>query len=549
MNYGSELVGSERNVGLLGSAEVLPEPLVDVRNRERPRPVTFQSILFPNSADRIPEEELAAPDFLVDLNLDQIIASITAGKEEYNLKPFFYASLHDVDAINFRHEIMQDLESIGLLTNIKAFAESMRAVREHLAQAGKLYYKHQKERWFLDAVEIYCDAVTRLVCDLSLAEFTSRGLLAFREYLTHYAESERFTSLMEETKKLKADLSSIHYSVFIKNLRIQVRTYEGESDYSAEVEATFERFKQGAVKPYAFDFISSPEMNHVEAGILDLVIQLYADIFSRLENYCATIEECQDSTVVTFDREIQFYIAYLEHIALFKEAGLSFCYPRLLRASKAVQAYQGFDLALAGKLRSEHAIPVCNDFHLKDRERIIVISGPNQGGKTTFARTFGQLHYLASLGCPVPGIQAQLFLFDKLFTHFEREENTNNLRGKLQDDLVRVHDILERATPDSILIMNEIFTSTTLRDAIFLSKEIAAKIMELDLLCVWVTFVDELASLGEQTVSMVSTIEPDNPALRTFKVLRRPADGLSYALSIAEKYSLTYEMFKTRIDL
>ncbi|MBS0350142.1 MAG: DNA mismatch repair protein MutS, partial [Proteobacteria bacterium] len=255
-----------------------------------------------------------------------------------------------------------------------------------------------------------------------------------------------------------------------------------------------------------------------------------------------------DATIALFEREIQFYLAYMEYIAILKKAGLKFCYPQISTEKNNIYSQDGFDLALAHQLVSEKAQIVTNDFYLQGAERIIIVTGPNQGGKTTFARTFGQLHYLACIGCPTPGNQARLFLFDHLFTHFEQEEDITRLQGKLENDLVRIHDILNRATIKSILIMNEILTSTTLQDAIFLSQKLIEKIIELDLLCVWVTFIDELASFNEKIVSMASTVAPNNPDLRTFKIIRKPAEGLAYALSIAEKYRLTYSQLVERIQ-
>ena len=63
----------------------------------------------------------------------------------------------------------------------------------------------------------------------------------------------------------------------------------------------------------------------------------------------------------------------------------------------------------------------------------------------------------------------------------------------------------------------------------------------------FVTFIDELASLGEGTVSMMSSVVPDDPAVRTFKVVRKPADGLAYASALADKYGLDTVSLRRRL--
>jgi DNA mismatch repair protein MutS len=508
----------------------------------------FPSILFKEAEERLAAELCVTPEFFGDLNLDQIVDAVTREWGEYNLKPFFYMPVHDIDGIVYRHEVFRDLEQATLLEHVQAFALAMRNMREHLAQIEKLYYQAQKEAWFLDAVEIYCDASRRLAEGLRGVPIVSRGFMRLKEYLAWYTSSDAFTSLLAEVKGLKEDLGSIEYCVLMHDASLTVRGHEGETDYSVEVLETFKKFQQGAAKDYTVKFISHANMNHIEAKILEFVGRLYPSIFAHLSDFCHRSGRFLDAGVATFDREVQFYIAYLEHMRPLQRANLTFCYPCVTASTKEVYAHEAFDLALAQKFIKDNAPVICNDLYLRGSERIFVVSGPNQGGKTTFARTFGQLHYLAKLGCPVASREAQLFLFDRLFTHFERQESMQTLRGKLQDDLVRVRKILAEATPRSVIVMNEVFTSTTLQDAVFLSRVVMERIVELDLLCVWVSFVDELASFGPQTVSMVSTVVPENPTLRTFKIVRLPADGLSHAMSIAEKYHVTYRDLKERLS-
>ncbi len=509
-----------------------------------PRP---SSVLFDEPEGGADLGGLEPPDFLTDLNLDQVLASITAGREEYDLAPYFYVQLERIEAIRYRQEVFRDLENSSVLASVTSFAQRMRDMYAQLAQAADLRVRHQRQAWFRDAVATYCEAVGTLADELAPGELRSRGLVAFRAYLVGYVESAAFTSLVEDTRRMHDALATVRYAVQITGLRVRVRKYEAEADYSTEVVETFARFQHGAAKDYRVGFHDAAEMNSVEEQILDRVARVFSDVFAGLEDYSDRHRDYLDDTLRTFDREVQFYVAYLEHIGRLGSTGLRFCLPEVSRDFKRVLADETFDVALASTLVAERQPVVLNDFFLAGPERILVVSGPNQGGKTTFARTFGQLHYLANLGCPVPGRRARLFHFDRLFTHFGRAEDLSNFTGKLEDDLIRMRDILAAATTNSVLVVNEIFASTTFHDALILGTKVVEQIIELDLLCVVVTFVDELASLDESTVSMMSTVVPGNPSERTYKVVRKPADGRAYAIAIAEKYGLTYERLKGRI--
>ena len=505
------------------------------------------SILSDDAQDGLDDELAEAPSCLADLGLTHIIAALTAGRDEYQLTTYVYRPVRSVETVRYRHHVLHDLEREPVREAVGAFARGMARVRTLLHLVDTLRHPRQRQRWFVSAAAAYCDVVSAFTKALQEAEATSRGLRSLSDYLSAYASSEAFASLNTDTEEREAELSALTYIVHLRGTRVTVSAYKDEPDFSQEVEAAFAKFQQGAVREHLVRFREFSDMNHVETQILDLVARLFPEPFARLADYRRRHDAFIDHNVARWEREVQFYLAYLEYTAPLKAAGLTFSYPRVSARSKESAATATFDLALATKLVAKNAQVVCNDFHLSGPERVLVVSGPNNGGKTTFARTFGQLHYLAGLGLPVPGRDTRLFLPDRIFSHFERKESIATLRGKFEDELVRVHAILEHATPDSVLVMNESFGSTTLRDAVAVGTEVMRQIIALDVLGVFVTFVDELASLGEGTVSMMSTVVTDDPAIRTFKVIRKPADGLAYASSLADKYGLGTASLRRRL--
>lgn len=203
---------------------------------------TFRSILFGGDGDAASAVDQSAPEYFRDLNLDQIVESITVGRDEYELKPFFHAPLATIDAIHYRQAVFRDLNVPALLDQFQSFARALRQMRSCIAKAEKSYYKYQKNALFLSAVGVYCSGVSRLIGDLLSARLESMGFRRLRDYLTQYAESSHFQVLAAETERLRTDLQSVRYSLHIDGKRVTVGQYSDALDLSAEVLQTFEKF-------------------------------------------------------------------------------------------------------------------------------------------------------------------------------------------------------------------------------------------------------------------------------------------------------------------
>lgn len=508
--------------------------------------MSIRSILFGGEDPPAPEDA-AEPEYFRDLNLDQVAEAVARAGEEPALVGWFRLPLRDAGLVAFRQEVFENLEDPDVRMLAERFTASTARVGRRLELIGRMKHPPQAHRRHLDLVLEHTDAMRSFAEGLEAVELTAAGLRGLRDDMARHVREPSFVRLRDEARGLHDRLGEIRYDLMLRGDRITVARHDPAEhfDYAEQVAATFARFRPDA-RERPPENRADLGLDRLEAGVLDLVVELFPEVFRDLAAFHAANRGFVPPDLVRAGRELRFYLGYLAHLAPLREAGLPFCRPAVSAADKSLLARDTFDLALAAGLARRGGRVVGNDLRLDGGERVLVVSGPNQGGKTTLSRAFGQLHHLAALGCPVPGREARVFLPDRIFTHYERAERPDGLESGLENELVRLRAVLDRATPDSVIVLNEIFTSTTWDDARALSGAVLDTISALDAPCLWVTFVEELSGRDPKAVSMVGAVSDDG-VTRTYKVVRRPPDGRAHALAMAERHGLTRDRIAERI--
>ena len=485
------------------------------------------------------------PSFFKDLRLDVIVKALFSAKEDQYLIPYFYTKLNDKESVIYRQDVFKDFYNLDFYQNFKIYIQ-------HILNISSIYNEASldSESWYTRSriakiMDDYIKTLNEFKEFLANANIKSEALKSFLAFLSDYLNSDEFLSYVNEFKAIREEFKKIKFSILINGSDIYVSEESGDPDFSKIINKISSVFTYHEDRKIP-DEVAFPQTPHIDSSIYDKLNKIFENEFKAFDKFFKDNLKFFNLEFERIAKEFRFYFCYISFMDKIKNDELLFSIPTISDTFEE-ESDSSYDLALAYKYLREDKKIITNSYEIKKDEKFIIISGPNQGGKTTFTRQFGQLHYLTSLGLPVQGKINNIHLVDNIYSFFKTEENLDNLDGKLKIELEAVKKILSNATKNSLILFNEIFASTTKDDGLEIANLVLDEINKLGSFCVFVTFLNELRNRND-VVLMCSNVLKDNKEIRTYKITRAFDFDSAYPSSIQAKYGLTYEKIKRRIS-
>jgi DNA mismatch repair ATPase MutS len=236
--------------------------------------------------------------------------------------------------------------------------------------------------------------------------------------------------------------------------------------------------------------------------------------------------------------ELAFYVACLNLQELLARKGEPICFPLPLARGGRAQSFEGlYDAALALKLEKR---VMGNDVNAENKD-IVIITGANRGGKSTFLRSIGLAQLMMQSGAFVAAKSFSSDVCMGLFTHFKREEDTTMKSGKLDEELKRMSEIVDHLSSDCIVLFNESFAATNEREGSEISRQIVVALLEKRVKVFFVTHQYEFAqSIYEKKMPNALFLRAERKAggERTFRVVPGEPLETSYGEDLYDRIFL-----------
>lgn len=487
-----------------------------------------------------PYKDFSQPEFMVDLNLDQVVNQIQMAWPE-EVDKFYYYLPKDKEVSDYRRAIYADIKKEGVFEALNCFMERMRERNHAEENCHAVFYPLQKHVWFVLEVALYCDACTGLNEALQGFEFASEGMQEFRKELSAYVSSEAYVKMQDAAREMRDEITNFHITLIYENDRIVVTEARQTGTYENFLHQAFGESSDRIKSP----FMKIMNLTNLEQEIVEIFRKKHGKFVANAKKFYDVYEEYDKDWIFRFADEVPFYLSYHRFRDVMISLGYTFTAPTV-DESMDMKASGLYDLALALVNSRQGKEVVSNGLEYYDGERFFVLTGPNQGGKTTFARSLGQLVYFTKLGLDVPADVANVHHFTRILTHFSVEESVETGRGKLKEELVRLKPMMEEQSDGAFVIINELFTTAANYDACLMGKKVLAHFIGEGCRGIYVTHLKELTEGMEGIVSLRAML--DDKRIQSFRIMRKEADDSACAQNQVNKYRLTYEQLKERLS-
>ena len=475
--------------------------------------------------------------------------------------------------MEYRTEVFSDMMSCDTLP---ATLNKLMAVLNDISELRRLEAESAEEDDYLASIteiELYISCIEILHKGLTApdARFKSRAFVMLEKYVRGLTESEYYIKLNQRLNELTTRVREIKSISIGVNLDQSLNpTFAGVTSINSEpfrsgdtldkiLRLNFRNDKYTCIAnlvPFAKGQ-SDNQKTAMSNALNSAISNVYRSSLKSWKKIVNTYVLENTDFLLRLMPEIEFLVKGTEMLHKIKKTGCTLTKPVIAPMEERVFVAEGlYNPAVALKLKQGEAM-ITNDLSFTPKDALIyVLTGPNRGGKSVITCAMGLSLAMMQLGMFVPADSAKISPADAIYTHFPTGADDTIDKGRLGEECDRLSEIFDCVTPQSLVLLDESFSSTGSYEGSYIASEVLAGLSIVGCRCLFATHLHELAAEidrinqdaesqgGVKIDTLVAGIDEGE---RSFKIYRAKPDGKSYARDIAQRYGLTYENILKKI--
>jgi DNA mismatch repair ATPase MutS len=472
--------------------------------------------------EKLPPNEQA---LMQDLELETLFNAMALGDPllfEAAKKAVLGGLNNDPDTIRYRQGILKDcLKNAAIVRDIYQISiESIKHKRKHWYSIFSSYPGAVLAN-ATEMMQMFVGLLRKLrnIADENANKFESEGFARFFAMIHKELEDEYLASIQDHLRALK----------FSDGVLISAELGKGNEGTEYMLRKSTEK-KQHWIKrirgkkPPVYTFSIHPRDDAGARALSELKtrgINLAANALGQSADHI-------DNFFKMLQAELAFYIGCLNLYEQLDQMGEPISFPQPAALDERRHFFHGlYDVCLALTMKQKI---IGNDVNADDKD-LVIITGANQGGKSTFLRSIGLAQLMMQCGMFAPAESFCSNICDGLFTHYKREEDAAMESGKLDEELGRMSLIADHTRENSLLLFNESFAATNEREGSEIARQITGALVEERIKVFFVTHLYEFAhTLYEKKMENAIFLRAERQAdgRRTFKVVEGAPLETSY---------------------